>query len=420
MQPGNERPETVRCRLCGALRLETVHDFGRQPVAGYLEESPAAARAAPTYVNAIAVCGECGLVQQAHDEAQAQLIARVYGSYQPTYSMSGAVKQYMARFLYLALAAAGPLKDYVLEVGSNDGSVLAELRRRGHRAIGIDPSADSAAAAAHGLEVERDYFGGAAARALEARHGRAGLLLSRHTLEHVFDPLDFFRGVGSVLSPSGLAVIEVPHLHRQLMNNQFQSMTFQHVCFFTVTTLARLVQAAGLQLFDLAFSEMDAGSVIVFAGHPRERPPARALGDALSFERAWRLAEPAGLQPFFRSLKEQGAAVHRYLASARPSLSAAFGAGSKGQALLNMLGLTTDAVPLVIDETPGAAGKFVPGVGTEVVRLDDQRLDAAARILITAPSHIPEIVRRIGTRFPAGLPIVATAPSVHLVTPLLS
>src|SRR5205809_5853069 len=108
---------TRPCRHCDTPNLEIVHDFGQQPVAGYLETSADAARRAARCPNAIAVCGRCGLVQQAYDDAIPQLIERVYANYQPTYSMSPTVREYMRSFLDLAESRNGHSADgYVLEI----------------------------------------------------------------------------------------------------------------------------------------------------------------------------------------------------------------------------------------------------------------------------------------------------------------
>src|SRR5207253_942017 len=115
--------------------------------------------------------------------------------------------------------------DYVLEIGSNDGGALKSVLERGHRAVGIDPSADQPEAERCGYEVVRDYFTETTAKQLRERLGRPGLILTRHTLEHAFDPVDFFRGISELLSSGGIAVIEVPYLRAQVLNNQFQSLT---------------------------------------------------------------------------------------------------------------------------------------------------------------------------------------------------
>src|SRR2546427_3915340 len=84
----------ARCRNCGSAGLSTLYDFGQLPLGGYLAPTPSMARQAPRFVNALAICGACGLVQQAFDGAREALIELVYSNYQPTYSMSAAVRAY--------------------------------------------------------------------------------------------------------------------------------------------------------------------------------------------------------------------------------------------------------------------------------------------------------------------------------------
>ena len=408
------------CRLCAAAGLDVLYDFGLQPVAGYLEDSLDSALRAPRFRNALGICRECGMVQQAGDGGIDILVERVYAEYQPTYSMSGVVQSYMKSFLTFAVDYANPgPDDYVLEIGSNDGAMLGELKRRGLRPVGLDPSGDPEAAAALGYHVIREYFAGESGRALRERLGPAALIFARHTFEHVFEPLDFLRGVAVLLARNGIAIIEVPYLHRQLVNNQFQSMTFQHVSFFTVATMRAMVREAGLELLDVRFSEMDAGSIVAVVGRSAGTEALGRVENLISLERGWRLDQPDGFTGFFGSVEKSRSSLREQLANARFDMTVAFGAGTKGQALLNMLSLDRDRVPNVIDETPGAAGKFVPGVGTAVVGLDDPAVDAASLVLVTAPSHIREVVRRIRTRFAETTAIVATAPSIHFVAPEL-
>ena len=406
------------CRLCGGA-LHLLYDFGQQPVAGYLERTREAALAAPRFRNAVGLCPACAYVQQYTTDAHDVLVNRVYASYQATYSMSRSVQAYMQHFLDFALSYNTVRDDaYVLEIGSNDGAVLDELRRRGHRPIGLDPSADVEAAARHGYEVVRDYFSERFAREFRERRGGAGLIFARHTFEHVFDPLDFMRGMGALLAPTGIGILEIPYLRLQLMNNQFQSMTFQHISFFTVQSMQRMVREAGLELIDVRFCSMDAGSMIAVMGQKNA-----ARGSAcdprafVALERGWRLDAPEGFTAFYAGVDALRSSAAEQLTALGGNHTFAFGAGTKGQAILNMLGLGTDVVPCAIDETPGIAGSFVPGTGTEVRALDDPAADKARAICITAPSHVPEVLSRIRSRFTPAMPVFATAPAFHLLGP---
>lgn len=413
-----DRGAVVPCRSCRSAGLSLLYDFGELPLGGYLLPTAAGARRAPRFVNALAICGACGLVQQASDDAREALVEFVYSNYQPTYSMSAAVRAYQESLLDAAVRLSGlQTGDAVIEIGSNDGYVLGLLKQRSLAPVGFDPSIDPALARS-GYRIFREYFGAASARRYAGTHGTVPLVISRHTLEHAFEPVDFVEGIAAVLAPDGLAVLEVPYLQLQMMNNQFQSMGVQHVCLFTLGSLSKMFARVGLGVRDAWFCPMDGGSVVVCVSHRR---PADADGERAaqieSVERLLRLHDAAGFGPFFAEVARQRTEIRglmtEYARAGRRIV--AYGAGGKGQALLNLLGLGTDLIPYVIDDTPGYAGKYVPGVGTEVVARDDPRAGEASMVLVTAPTHIREIVQRDRETRGRDRLYVATAPRFHIV-----
>jgi len=413
-----DRGAMVQCRNCRSAGLSLLYDFGRLPLGGYLLPTAALARQAPTFANALAICGACGLVQQASDSAREALVELVYSNYQPTYSMSAAVRAYQESLLDTAVRLSGVQSgDAVIEIGSNDGYVLGLLKHRSLAPVGFDPSIDPALARS-GYRIFREYFGAASARRYAGAHGTVKLVISRHTLEHAFEPVDFVEGIAAVLAPDGVAVLEVPYLQLQMMNNQFQSMGVQHVCFFTLGSLSDMFGRVGLRVRDAWFCQMDGGSVVVCAG---TRPPAGADGGRAaqieSVEQILRLHEPAGFGQFFAEVARQRTEIRGLTAqfAGTGRRIVAYGAGGKGQALLNLLGLDTQLIPYVIDDTPGYMGKYVPGVGTEVVARDDPRAGEAGMVLITAPTHIREIVERDRETRGRDRLYVATVPRFHIV-----
>lgn len=407
----------VPCRNCQAVGLTLLYDFGELPLGGYLLPTSAMARAAPKFVNALAICNACGLVQQAADGAREALIRLVYSNYQSTSSMSQTVRAYQESFLDAAVRLSGvEPPDAVMEIGSNDGYVLGLLHQRRFTPVGFDPSLDPALAL-RGYRVFREHFGAEAARRYVDTHARVKLVITRHTLEHAFEPLDFLHGIETVLASDGVAVIEVPYLHLQMMNNQFQSMGVQHVCFFTVGSLSKMLSKAGLQVREAWLCQMDGGSIVVSA---RKRRPAGATGARVariqSIEEVLRLHEASGFERFCADVARQRTEIRSLIVRlARSGCGiAAYGAGGKGQALLNLLDLGTDLIPYVADDTPGYAGNYVPGVGTEVVARDDPRIREAGLVFITAPTHVREMVQRDQEARGRDRLYVATAPRFHI------
>jgi len=401
--------------------MEVLHDFGRLPVAGYLESSQELARNAPRYDLAIAISRKTGLVQQAYDDGREILVEKVYANYQPTYSMSDRLASYMTSFIdhTVRLAAVSP-GDYVLEIGSNDGQMLKLISNRGFHAIGFEPSSNLAEVAlGQGFEVIKDYFGLESARRFIGFHPQVRLVITRHTLEHAFDPLDFLRGIETVLAEDGVAAIEVPYIRLQMINGNFESMTFQHVSFFSVTSLKAALKMAGLEMADVIFVNMDGGAMVVFARKARNASSGRIgnIESALLLERFYGLGQPEGYETCFRRMEFMRLSVKPYLnlLAQKGRTILGYGAGGKGQALLNMLGLDNDEIHFVIDDVPGNAGKYIPGTGIEVIASSDSRAEHADAILLTAPTHALEIMRKEAWRLATGTCFLATVPDFHQV-----
>ncbi len=410
------------CRICGTTEcLSAVYDFGDQPVAGYLEKDEATARQAPRFPLVVALCTRCALLQQASLVARDVLIGRVYSAYQPTYSASSDVSSYVRAFLDSALARGGVNRgDAVVEVGSNDGTVLRHLAERGMRPVGFEPSSNlNVLARTHGAIVVEDYFGYDSAVRYRQDHPAAQLVLSRHTFEHTFDPLDCLRGVECVLADEGLVMIEVPYIGAQMVTNHFEAMTFQHVSFFSVNSMTAALERAGLHLVDVAFVDMDGGSFVIYARkHARDRRD-RRLEILLQSERQAALHEARGYADFFARVGRIRRDLPTHLASlAKNGVTiVAYGGGGKGQSLLNMLGLDRKVISYAIDDVAQNALKYVPGTGIQVVPSRDPRVAHADVVFITAPTHVREVVEKEAHRAAEGTLFLATTPDWHYLGP---
>jgi len=410
------------CRLCGASdQMKILYSFGLMPVAGYLETHETVSRNAPRYELAIAICTRDGLVQQAYEESTDVLNNRVYSNYQATYSMSETVLSYMTAFLDKAIRLSGVQRgDCVVEIGSNDGRVLSLIKSRGFRPIGFEPASNLVLNAGEtGLEVINDYFGAEAAHAFVDKYQPVPLVITRHTLEHAYDPVDFLRGLQIILSDRGLAVIEVPYLRLQMQNNHFEGMTFQHVSFFTLTSMMRALRAAGLELVDVSFVRADGGSAVFYVRKTSKSSgsASRIVEHIRNLETVLAVDKPSGYESFFLKVHQNRAMIRAcilHLAAEGVSVLG-YGAGSKGQAMVNMLGLDSGEIRFVIDDSPGSAGRYIPGTGISIVSSGDSRARRPDVILLLAPTHIQEILGKERGRMADGTRFLSTVPDFHFV-----
>ena len=414
------------CRLCGTVEgMELLWSFGMLPVPGYLEPNEKLARNAPRYELAIAICRVCSLVQQAYKDADKFLSSHVYSNYQPTYGMSNRVVAYLDTFLKRALMESGARPgDYALEIGSNDGTGLRLLAQKGLKPIGFEPATSLARQSrVQELDVIEDYFGSLTAHRFLDNHHPVKLVITRHTLEHAFEPLDFLKGISIILAEGGMTVIEVPYVFLQTTRGHFEGMAHQHISFFSVSSMAQALASVGLMIVRVEFVNTDGGSMVVYARKEDHyhSTPASFVQDILFFEQEAHLDFPTGYKAFFDRVQHTCHTAKEWLSSMASNgrLIVGYGAGGKGQALVNMIGLDLQEVPYIIDDTPGKSGLYVPGTGMKVLSSDNLHSLNPDYIMITAPTHVQEIIEMEQRRASDKYRFLVTTPEFCITSSVL-
>ena len=95
----------------------------------------------------------------------------------------------------------------VVEVASNDGTLLRFFHERGMRCTGIEPTASTASAARGlGLHILEEFLTRVAAERMASEGLAADLLTANNVVAHVPDVDDFAAAWGRLLAPGGVAV----------------------------------------------------------------------------------------------------------------------------------------------------------------------------------------------------------------------
>lgn len=286
----------------------------------------------------------------------------------------------------------------VVEVASNDGYLLQYFHQQGIPVLGIEPTANTAAAAREkGVESVVDFFGVRLARELVARGVQADLLLGNNVLAHVPDILDFVGGMKIILKPQGVVTMEFPHLMQLVDNNQFDTIYHEHFSYLSLHTVRQIFAAQGLILFDVEQLPTHGGSLRIFARHAEDesKPVGDRVGALLELEAAKGMTGLA----YYNGFQEKALRVKLDLLSfliEQKRLGkkvAAYGAAAKGNTLLNFCGVKNDLVEFVVDANPNKQNKFLPASHIPVVNeayLREQRPD----VVLILPWNLQEEVKQ--------------------------
>jgi SAM-dependent methyltransferase len=134
----------------------------------------------------------------------------------------------------------------VMEVASNDGSLLECLRSRGFDVLGIEPATNIAQIAEErGIPTVNRFFDSGVARDIRRKYGPASAVVANNVLAHVDGLADFVDGFAELVAPGGLVSVEVPYLANLLDGVEYDTIYHEHLSYFSVTTLTRLFGNAG-------------------------------------------------------------------------------------------------------------------------------------------------------------------------------
>lgn len=201
----------------------------------------------------VVACSSCGL-RITWPRPTAEELARVYAQadYYARHAMASDDPAAWDERLAALLARVPAPIEHVLDFGAGEGHGVAALRRLGYAAEGLEPSSAGrlGARAQHGIELRAGFD--------ELGPARFDLVLALHSLEHVPGPIAALRTLAASLRPGGWLLIEVPHAGSAdlwLARERGRILSLPaHLYHFTPTTLTRIVECAGLAVFDVTLS----------------------------------------------------------------------------------------------------------------------------------------------------------------------
>lgn len=183
----------ISCLACGSNDLYPYIDLGYQALANDYVAEP---QKQPSYPLAVNLCKKC-YHSQLGVAVNPDLL---YKNYLYVSGTSTTLQKYFEWFVS-KVENGDCRKLSVLDIASNDGSLLAEFRKRGHSVLGVDPATNlMPLAALKGVETINSYWTEDFARTLDKKFD---VVVAMNVLAHNADPLDFVRGVAHVLNPNG-------------------------------------------------------------------------------------------------------------------------------------------------------------------------------------------------------------------------
>ena len=409
----------IVCRACTSSHLRLFLPLGEHPLANGFLSAAQLDEPEPVFPLDVYACLDCGLIQ-----IDDNVPAEFFRHYVYVPSASEVMRDHFVGF------AEAIARDYLpvpgglaVDIGCNDGLLLADLQTRGARTLGIDPASNIVEMARErGVEVVNEYFNAELARAIREEHGPAAVVVTTNTYHHIGDLDAFTKGVTILLDEDGVFIVEVPYARKIVETNQFDGVYHEHVSQFTIKSFVDHFRRYGLEVCEVTPLDVHGGSVRVAARRaPGSDPKAPAARDWVAEEASLGLLEAATYDAFRARVESLGEELTRLLAELKDAghRIVGYGASARGNTLLNYYRIGTETLDYIVDRNPLKHGLYTPGRHIPVHGVERLMADKPPYVLVIAWNFSEEIMRqqadyaRAGGKFilPIPEPVIVTEPT---------
>ncbi len=345
------------CRLCDSTQLDCVVPLRAIPIVTPNVDAGNAARE-HAGVQELSVplglylCGECGhlqLLDVVNPGVQ-------YNNFRYTTTISPGLPEHFLKFVDEVIASTGTAPaSRVVEVGSNDGTLLRAFKERDMNVLGVDPAQTIAERATQsGVTTLPTFFTRELALKIRSERGPADIVIANNTFANIDDLSDFAAAIRSLLTPKGVFVFETSYGADVVQKTLIDTVYHEHLSYFMAGPLDRYFQRHGLQLIDVQHIWTKGGSIrgtVQLADGPLRRLPSvdRMIAEEtrLGFD---------GKAPFDR-MKASVAALQNEIAAlvgaskAAGNRIAAYGASVGTVTLIQQFGIGP-SLDFVADDSP--------------------------------------------------------------------
>lgn len=346
------------CRLCGErLPAETSLDLGWTPLANEYASAPihGGQDHFPLFLLTCSSCGHVQLPVVVNPE-------RLFGHYSYVSSTAPSFVKHLQDF---ATDTAPLLPGFVVEIGSNDGTLLREYKAGRHRVLGVDPARNLAQLATDsGIPTRPAFFSPEVAGEIATIYGKAHLVVALNVFAHADNLAAIAKGVELLMADDGQFVFEVGYLPDVIERGLYRVCYHEHLSLHSLTPLLAFFQRHGLELYDAHRVDTQGGSIRAYVRHGNmwqgHRPTPRLM--ALLEEEA----QPGAVD--VTRLKRRIAADKKRLRDKLDECKAAglevagYGAPAQLTTTCYALGIERQDLEFIADDNPAKQGRYTPGL----------------------------------------------------------
>ena len=253
------------CRICNSDKIINVFKLKPTPSGDRFVSKSKINQNSEKFPLILAICNECSYLHLPYVlNPKVSYTDYVY----ETKITVGLSKHYMDYAQEIIDYGGVKPSSLVIDLGSNDGTMLKAFKERGMKVLGVEPNEHIAGIAnKNQLDTISDYFSSTVANRINRDYGSASIITANYMYANIDNIIEFTENVKTLLSTEGLFVIQTGYHPEQININMFDYIYHEHFSYFSVKVLKQLLEQCGLELIHVSLHPPKGGSIRVFAQH---------------------------------------------------------------------------------------------------------------------------------------------------------
>ena len=293
----------------------------------------------------------------------------------------------------------------VLEIGSNDGTLLSFLKKYTSNLLGIDPAENLVKLSKEkGIETLPKFFNTLTATEIAKVNGNFDIVMALNVIPHTPNVIDLLRGVERVLSQKGTLVMEGAYALETILKGEFDTIYHEHVYSFSLHSLISTFKHTGLKVVDVEKIPTQGGSLRIFAQKEKETSFSySSINAILKEEKNQGLINPtiyhnveSKVYNFKKNLKKIVEEENK-----KYGKLIGLGAPARGVVILNYCGFGINDIEYLIDDTPLKQGKVAPGVHIPVKSWEELKSYKNQTFLLLSWNYKDHILSKLHQYIPS-------------------
>jgi SAM-dependent methyltransferase len=346
----------INCRICNSEKLQEILDLGIQPLANNLRsfEEQTLERKFPLILLRCSDCTSVQLSVNVNPNLMFQDYLWITGTSQSAQDHCDKLAGYISQLVNKP--------SVILEIGSNDGTLLKALKKKTNAELhGVDPAQNlTNTFIVDGIQNHNSFFDLEFATTFLTNLGKVDVVIARNVLSHVPDIVEVMNGIDLILAPDGICMIEFHEASKILTEIHYDSIYHEHTFYHSIKSMTKALSHVGLIPFDLIKSPISGGSFVLVSSRNCTKASSR-LKEAEDLEESLGVYDEKAWLNFAKLSKQNLASINKYLTENSNRKIKAFGASARSSTLINAIGENSKYLTAIADNNPLKWGKHSPG-----------------------------------------------------------